>query len=429
MFHPDVVADRLRILEESGRVASNGGKLIDYTVDDARWFTRRLKDNIDKNGVWLRRLTPDEEEYITNETWRVMVDWKYWAERYCYIRKGGSSLAPMYPLWESQEHVLEALGKLEKHRHDTRDPDGCLLDVLKARQLGVSTMTQSIIAHRISCWGYTYSLIAADRPEQSLYLFGMLEITLDHVPPYLRSQDKGGTHPKAGPMVLQNGSVVEVGSGRTMVGQDTEEGAGRGQIGVGKTYSALHLSEIPTWPYPEMMDSSLIPAIPREHSTFCVREATAQGRNNYWHTQWQLDVAGKNRFKAVFIPWFIEKQKYWMPVPDGWAPSAKTLAYVARAEQNAPRWLFGRSVQLTTEQVYWYETERAAAEARDSYEPGSLSYFLANYPAEPEESFQHSGRSVFGPGLLDRLRQLSRPIVAAVDIQPADELAQLKRSM
>ncbi len=428
MFHPEIIRHHIARLETEGKVHSNGGKLIDYPVDDCRWFAERLSPYVGPHGTWLRRLTPDEAHYTANERLRCKVDWRYWAERYCMIRKGGTQLAPMYPLWESQEHVLNALARLEFQRYETRDPDGLLLDVLKARQLGVSTMTQSIIAHRVMMHPYTYALIAADRPEQSLYLFGMLELTHKHTPGYIASQDRGGSHPKVGPLVLNNGAVVVVESGRTMVGQDTEEGAGRGQLGVGKTYSAVHLSEIPTWPYPEMMDSSLLPAIPRERTTFCLREATAQGRNNYWHTQWQLDVAGKNRFKAVFIPWFIEKKKYWMPVPEGWEPSAKTAAYVARAEQHAPRWLYGRSITLTKEQIYWYETERSAAEARDGFEPGSLSYFLANYPAEPEESFQHSGRSVFGPALLERLKSHSRPIVSAIEISPADDLARLKRA-
>lgn len=430
MFHPEVTAKWIHRLESTGALAHlPNGKLVDYPIHLCHEYVERLHANWDpKTSSWREKLTPDQERFILNEQYRTRVDWRYWAERYCKIRKAGAKLEPLFPLWESQLHVLDALGRLEKQRVDDHDPDGLLLDILKARQLGVSTMTQAIIGHRVSTHPYTYALIAADIPAQSQYLFSMLGITLDHVPHYFRSGDKGGTYPKSGPRSLENGSVVELLSGRTMAGQEMEEGDGkRGQLGIGRTYGAVHLSEIATWPYPEMMDSSLIPAIPRERSSFTVRESTAQGRNNYWHTQWKLDVAGQNRFTAVFIPWCIEAQKYWRPVPDGWIPTDKTLQYVARVEQQLPRWLFGRSLKLTKEQVYWYECERAAAEARDEYEPGSLSYFLANYPAEPEESFQHSGASIFGPRLLDQLRAFSQPLVAAIEIAPAQELAQLRQ--
>ena len=40
---------------------------------------------------------------------------------------------------------------------------------------------------------------------------------------------------------------------------------------------------------------------------------------------------------------------------------------------------------------------------------GRLNYFLSNYCATPEESFQHSGESAFDPELLDELRLRTRP--------------------
>jgi hypothetical protein len=270
-------------------------------------------------------------------------------------------------------------------------------------------------------------LLASDAPEQSLYQFGMLKLVLQHQPRFFDTV--AILKPNAGPWVFSNGAVVYVESGRTMRGREMDEGDGtRGQLGTGRTYGCLHLSEIATWPYPEMMDTSLMPAVPRAAETFMIRESTAQGRGNYWHQQWQLDVAGTNRFSPVFIPWFIERSKYWLPLPTpDWTPLARTANYAARAEVNSARWLFGKRITLSKEQLYWYERERTAAEARDRWEPGALADFLANYPAEPEESFQHSGRGILGPALLEQHRAFARPISSAVEILPRDDLAQVQR--
>lgn len=434
MFADEIIARSIDRLHAAGELRHLDNQLVRYSVDDARVMTAQLLPAYDeKTQRWRRPRSPEEARFIANEQLLCGIDVRYWLERYCYIRREGNRLAPLAPLWASQVHILDALARLQAQRHRDQHPDGCLIDILKARQLGASTMTQAIIAHRAIFYPHTFGLIAANVPLQSVYLFSMLELTLAYTPAWMRSAELA--HPAAGPLRLANGSVVSVESGQTMTGTEMEEGQGRrGQLGVGRTYGCAHLSEIPLWPYPEMMDSSLLPAIPRARRTFCVREATAQGRNNYWHVQWQLDVRDQTRFMPVFIPWFIEPEKYWLPPKDGWTPSSETLAYVQRAEAHAPRWLFGRSVKLTKEQICWYETERAAAEARDAYEPGSLAYFLANYPAEPEESFQHTGRSVFGPLLLERLKAASRQlrpegIATVVEVQPRADLAALKHAV
>jgi hypothetical protein len=58
---------------------------------------------------------------------------------------------------------------------------------------------------------------------------------------------------------------------------------------------------------------------------------------------------------------------------------------------------------LSRQQLYWYET------TREEYHKGNnLRFFLTNYPATPEESFQHSGASAFSVELLDQLRMETR---------------------
>ena len=55
---------------------------------------------------------------------------------------------------------------------------------------------------------------------------------------------------------------------------------------------------------------------------------------------------------------------------------------------------------LSKEQLRWYEVTKAAAVHDDT-----LYRFLSEYPSEPEEAFQHSGRSIFSVQTMDRLEQ------------------------
>jgi hypothetical protein len=71
----------------------------------------------------------------------------------------------------------------------------------------------------------------------------------------------------------------------------------------------------------------------------------------------------------------------------------------ARRVYETSREYTGKDVLLDKSQLYWYETERAAAQRR-----GKLNLFLTNFCATPEESFQHTGNSQFSVDVLERLR-------------------------
>jgi hypothetical protein len=112
----------------------------------------------------------------------------------------------------------------------------------------------------------------------------------------------------------------------------------------------------------------------------------------------------------VFVPWYSEAKKYRRePSPD-WVPSQLSLLHAQKVHDTSAEFT-GHSVMLGREQLYWYET------TRDEYQKGNnLRFFLTNYPATPEESFQHSTNAPFGVEFLDELRTRARP-GAAYEIQ------------
>lgn len=331
-------------------------------------------------------------------------------------------MAPLFPLWESQELILGEIARVEKAHDDAGHPDGILANVLKARQLGASTLSQALVAHRCLTAGYVKALIGSDTPDNSGSdgLFGMLELLVENLPWWLTPAER--FHTKHRHIVFENHSIVRTESGKSMKGGLTEgEGSsGKGQMGRSKTYSVVHLSELSTWEHPEQIDDSLLPAIPRTPRTLVLFESTAKGYN-WWHRQWETSARGLTRFTDIFIPWYAEATKYWLPAPIDWTPSVDTLAFARRAEFEGPKWVH-RRVRLTREQLYWYESTRAAFDAK-----GVLYKFLEEYPATPEESFQYSGRSIFPVPVRERIRAQARPVMAYLEVRAASEIAQLKR--
>jgi hypothetical protein len=280
-----------------------------------------------------------------------------------------------------------------------------------------STLVQSLLAHRVLTHGQVRTLVASDVPQNSGSegLFGMLELVVEKWPWWLKPKEL--YHTKNRHIMWKNGSRVIVESGKSMKGGLQEEGGEKGQLGRSKTYSAVHLSEITTWERPEQINSSLLPAVPITPRTLMGRESTAMGRNNYWHQEWKKAGAGIDpRFFNIFVPFYAEKSKYWLPTPPGWSPTDDTLAFARRATEQGPQYMH-RAVQLTREQLYWYEVMKAAAVHDDE-----LYRFLSEYPSEPEEAFQNSGRSIFSVATMDRLEKQGRPLIDLWTVAPRAEL-------
>lgn len=418
MYHPDVIAAKAERIERKFGASLAEGRLQRSPVATCQEYVRRLSLLWDpKKKQQTRPFSSDEEQFILHEKLLCGIDFPYAAERYIYINYAGQSLRPMYPLWESQRLILGAMARQEMDHWRSGHPDGLLFNILKGRQLGASTLAQSLLAHRVLTHQQVRTMIASDVPQNSGSegLFGMLELVVAHWPWWLKPAIQFQT--KNQHIIFANGSRVVVEAGKSMKGALQDEGGTKGQIGRSKTYSAVHLSEITTWEHPQEINNSLLPAVPITPRTIMCRESTAMGRNNYWHLEWKAAAAGKDpRFFNIFIPFYAERSKYWLPCPADWIPSDDTLAFAKRCEEHGPAYMH-RKVDLSKEQLRWYEVTKAKAVHDDA-----LYKFLSEYPAEPEEAFQNSGRSIFPVQVVDRVESQARKLVDVWSVKPRGEL-------
>ena len=425
MYHPDIIARRETHLfterPDLREIFPDG--LTRYSVDDSAALTAAVVEaHDDDTDTFHRPLTPEENHFVWATKTRAPIDFPYIAERFIWIDESGAGLRPLYPLWESQRFTIERLGALEKSRIDSGHPDGLLVNVLKARQLGISTLSESIVAHRLVTRPYLRGLSGADVEDQAGYLFRMVRRIYDQLPWFLRpSLD---TFVKNREMTFGNASYLKTAWGKSTRGALASVGGEgtKGAIGRGQSYSLVHISELATWDNPEQLDSALLPAVPVSPSTWVGFESTAEHAMDWWHQQWLATAEGAGRFTNIFIPWYVEPAKYSLPAPVGWSPASTTLRHAEKCRLDSPKWL-GREVVLSREQLYWYETTRAYYTTKNE-----LHKFLKEYPADDQECFQYAGHAIFSLEQLEAIDAAgSRRIVDIWKVEPAREIAAIRR--
>lgn len=405
MYHPQVVAASRLTLEQHFKRS-----LVEHTPAEVEEMTARLSDAVDDKGRPRRELAREEGEFIENELLLTKIDYRYAATRYHKINVEGRELAPMSPLLETQELILEQQGELELTAEERGD--GILVLVLKARQVGETTLAMSQMAHRGTTQNDVLGLFASDVPDNSTALFEIFERIYDNLPWWLRPRVTDRV--KGSEIAFDGRTHLWVGSGKSTRGKQGD----RGQLGRGKTLSIVHLSELSTWEDTKQIAGALMPTLHRDPRLLVQFESTAKGRGNWWHKAWLAATKRIGRFTPIFIPWYAETRKYRLPAPPAWSPAQTTLEHAKKCEFEGPRWTRKR-VSLTRDQLYWYETTRRAYEED---EDAGLSTFLEEYAADPEEAFQFSGRGIFPSEVIERVDRQRRDIAGVYDVGPSVEV-------
>lgn len=394
-----------------------------YSVDDARAITAQINATRDaETGQTIRLLTQEEEIFVAAAKVRVTVDAQFYLETFVWIDEEGHGLRPLFPLWESQRFLMNRLAVLEDRHLRDQHPDGLLVNILKARQLGMSTMAEALVSHRIFTNPYIRAISGSDVEEQAKYLFRMVERIYANLPWFLKPA-KIVPYQAGRELHLDNHSSLKAAWGKTTRGALQETGGKKGNIERGRTNSVVHISELATWDNPEQLDQALLPGVPVNPDSLLLYESTAELAGDWWHLHWQACEDGDTPrdWSNIFIPWCVEPTKYSLPAPVSWSPNDHTLKVAAQIEREMPRYV-GERVVLNRDQLYWYETTRAYYLKKNQ-----LFAFLREFPSNPTECFQYAGRSVFTPEDMERIDQAARPMIDVWRVEPSREIAELRR--
>ena len=269
----------------------------------------------------------------------------------------------------------------------------CKIIILKARQMGFSTMTEAIIAAVTMTSYHVNSLIVAHDTESTNSIYGMSRRFYDNLPPELK------------PMIKYNNARLLDFSNPTTDRREKHDNpgleskirvatAGQAGIGRGSTYQYMHLSELAFWPEEDgktVKDqlTGLLQTLPQQGRSLLVIESTANGYN-YFKGLWDQAVNGESDFIPLFFPWY-EMKDYALPY------HGEVFTVDELAEQ--------KKYELTNEQLMWRRY------AINTLCGGDINQFRQEYPGCPEEAFILTGTPFFNTQKVNqRMARLNPPI-------------------
>lgn len=237
--------------------------------------------------------------------------------------------------------------------------------VLKARQLGISTITEALLFTLCFLFHNYKALIIAHEVPASQNLLAMTQRYWDTYP----FRDVYSTK-YAGRNYLQwtetNSSMGVATAGNTAVGRSA-------------TIHGVHASEVAFWPEPELVMLGLRQTIPSTPGTAIILESTANGMGNYFHEQWLKAERGESEFEPLFFPW----HKHPEYTAEAIGMAGKPLGELDDEERAL------REMGVSDSRLIW---RRHAI--RDLC-MGDLLKFNQEYPSTAEIAFTASGTNVF----------------------------------
>lgn len=370
----------------------------------------------------LRPLDDEERAFVHNELTMSKLHAPYWLERYANIKPSSGRKQLIEPNF-TQQVLLLLIAEMEEQNIPI------LLQLLKLRQLGCSTIIQLLIAHRVLFYTGVDALVGSNDPDKTMKLLNQYAgFCYRHLPWWMCQEvDNGGsllirTSGEVYAEFLNNNSAISWQHGTQTSGMAR---GGNPQI--------AHLTELPDFADPKkLVEGSLMNAIHEDSFTLFVLESTAAGENDWWHQFWKANEklwsSGIARFRPVFLPWYLGKDVW---PPPGWVkdrtqrgilaqykPSPLVLAHAERAHKYVQskahlRKVLGDSWKMPLEQMAYWDFSRQYAIEMDS-----VDIWLQEVgAADAEECFQSGGKGIFTHEIILQHRSTLPPLEAVYGIE------------
>lgn len=299
---------------------------------------------------------------------------KKYIENFLYIKKKDTEVA-LLKINQPQQKFYDVL----KRQSEAGKPMRVI--ILKARQMGFSTLTEAILFKRTATRENVTSGIIAHKDDATTNLFNMSKLYLQELPEQLKPETRASN---AKEIIFDN----RTGTGlRSKIKCMTAGGDG---VGRSDTFQNLHLSEVSSWNNAKEILDGLLQAVPNKPDTLVVIESTAKGYD-YFKELWDKACAGENDFEPLFCAWW-ELDEYRMPADN----------ITLTEEEKELKKLYN----LDDEQIAW---RRWCIRNNCG---GDINTFKQEYPACPEEAFLASGECIFDKDIVISQIERNRPLIS-----------------
>lgn len=243
--------------------------------------------------------------------------------------------------------------------------------ILKARQLGFSTLLSLVMLDRIMSEKNYHALQMADTNDHARDLFAKIKIAWKYLPENLKLLYEEKYNSK-------NELYLDAMDSKIKVSTSGRSG----------TLQFAHASEFAFFSEKMVMEfttGTLNAIVPNGQ---VVVETTANGMNHF-KDFWDASIRGETGFTTAFYPWYQDPQyvaKY--PKKDSWMALFNELAGKYEIDKGIQR-----RYKLSDSQLYWYFLKMKEQGEKIKQE----------YPCSPEEAFLTSGRNVFKLSLISQI--------------------------
>lgn len=223
------------------------------------------------------------------------INTKQYIEQYIKIRDKSSNLID-FKLNEPQQRLYDVIKEQKKLGKPVR------IIILKARQMGFSTLTESILFKETITKFNVNTGIITHQDEATTNLFNMSKLMYDCLPKEMQPSRKSCN---AKDLIFDNDSGTGL---KSKIRCMTAGGQG---VGRSYTFNNLHISELAFWPGDKKATmTGLLQAVPNLPNTMIIIESTANGFE-YFKEIWDKAVKGENDFIPLFVGW-NELEEYQM---------------------------------------------------------------------------------------------------------------------
>lgn len=240
--------------------------------------------------------------------------------------------------------------------------------ILKARQIGFSTVTDLEMFRRCLLWPLQLALVTAHVADSAEILFGNIHRAYQHLPQPIRADKRYSA--KRLIHLDENDSLLQV--------QVAKEARGI-------TAQQVHVSELAFVEDAEAraLMTAILNTMPDTPESLVIVESTPNGIGNEFHRRYVRAKRGTSEWVAFFVPWFDEPTYRMSTTLTETELAAGTSDAMIRAHE------LYRTHKLDLDQISWwlYTLENKCN--------GDLDVMEQEYPSNDRDCFLASGRKVF----------------------------------
>lgn len=262
-------------------------------------------------------------------------------------------------------------------------------DILKASQLGFSTMILAILTVKFLLVPNAWCVCISHDDISTQKLLKRVKYFLDNLPWWLKPFLELNKDNKRELENKKMNSYFYIGTANSR------------SFGRGDTVHYAHFSEISRWRNAAEVYTNIIRAVPNNNpDTWVVKETTANGQGNFHHQEWKKEMDGESAFQPLFMPWF-KHEEYTV---DGANLHGNYTDDERELLRKFPEYIDDGRLQWRRDMISQFASNAQGYDATDM--------FKQEFPSTWQEAFLFSGNPFFPTKELQIMKSSSKPPIA-----------------